>query len=153
RLKASAPARIVTVASEAHRGNRINTGELTRPRDWTMMRAYGRSKLCNILFTRDLASRLEPSEVVANCLHPGLVATRIGQRGGLVGLGWRLAKPFMLSPEQGAETSVFLATVPDPKPFHGGYVIRKALSQPDAPALDNGLARRLWDESSRLVGL
>ncbi|MBV9685866.1 MAG: SDR family oxidoreductase [Alphaproteobacteria bacterium] len=153
RLKASALSRIVTVASEAHRGNRIDTDDLTRPRDWTMMRAYGRSKLCNILFTRELASRLDPGEVVATCLHPGVVATGLGQRGGLVGLGWRLAKPFMLSPEQGAETSVFLATVPDPKPFHGGYVIRKALSQPDAPALDSGLARRLWDESSRLVGL
>src|SRR5215831_5168747 len=153
RLKASAPARIVTVASEAHRGNRIDIDNLTRPRDWTMMRAYGRSKLCNILFTRELAGRLDPGEVVAACLHPGFVATRIGQRGGLVGLGWRLAKPFMLSPEQGAETSVFLATVPDPRPFHGGYVIRKALSQPDAAALDSGVARRLWDESSRLVSL
>jgi NAD(P)-dependent dehydrogenase (short-subunit alcohol dehydrogenase family) len=153
RLKASAPARIVTVASEAHRGNRIDTGDLARPRDWTMMRAYGRSKLCNILFTRELASRLASGEVAATCLHPGLVATGIGQRGGLVGLGWQLAKPFMLSPEQGAETSVFLATVPDPKPFHGGYVIRKALSQPDAATLDGSLARRLWDESSKLVNL
>ena len=153
RLKASAPARIVTVASEAHRGNRIDTGGLARPHDWTTTRAYGRSKLCNILFTRELGSRLDPGEVVAACLHPGFVATRIGQRGGLVGRGWRLAKPFMLSPAQGAETSVFLATVPDPKPFHGGYVIRKALSQPDAAALDSGVARRLWDESSRLVSL
>ena len=83
RLKASAPARIVTVASEAHRRNRIDVGDLTRPRDWTMMRAYGRSKLCNILFTRELASRLDPDEVVATCLHPGMVATGIGQRGGL----------------------------------------------------------------------
>jgi NAD(P)-dependent dehydrogenase (short-subunit alcohol dehydrogenase family) len=153
RLKASAPARIVTVASEAHRGNRIDTGDLARPRDRTMTRAYGRSKLCNILFTRELASRLDPGEVAATCLHPGLVATEIGQRGGLVELGWRLAKPFMLSPEQGAETSVFLATVPDPKPLHGGYVTRKALSQPDAAALDGSLARRLWDESSKLVNL
>jgi NAD(P)-dependent dehydrogenase (short-subunit alcohol dehydrogenase family) len=153
RLRASAPARIVTVASEAHRSNRIDIGDLARPRGWTMMRAYGRSKLCNILFTRELASRLDPSEVVATCLHPGFVATGIGQRGGLVGLGWRLAKPFMLSPEQGAETPVFLATVPDPKPFHGGYVIRKVLSQPDTAALDSGVARRLWDESSRLVSL
>ena len=153
RLKASAPARIVTVASEAHRRNRIDIGDLTRPRDWTMMRAYGRSKLCNILFTRELASRLDPGEVVATCLHPGMVATGIGQRGGLLELGWRLLKPFMLSPEKGAETPVFLATVPDPKPFHGGYVIRKALAQPDPAALDSGLARRLWDESARLVGL
>jgi NAD(P)-dependent dehydrogenase (short-subunit alcohol dehydrogenase family) len=153
RLKASAPARIVTVASEAHRRNRIDIGDLTRPRDWTMMRGYGRSKLCNILFTRELASRLDADQVVATCLHPGAVATEIGQRGGLAELGWRLAKPFMISPEKGAETSVFLATVPDPKPFHGGYVIRKALAQPDPAVLDSGLAHRLWDESARLVGL
>ncbi len=153
RLKASAPARVVTAASEAHRRNRIDVADLTRPRDWTMMRAYGRSKLCNILFTRELASRLDPDEVVATCLHPGVVATGIGQRGGITELGWRLAKPFMLSPEKGAETPVFLATVPDPKPFHGGYVIRKTLAQPDPAALDSGLAHRLWEESARLVGL
>ena len=153
RLKASAPARIVTVASEAHRRNRLDIGDLTRPRDWTMGRAYGRSKLCNVLFTRELASRLDPREVVAACLHPGMVATGIGQRGGLPELGWRLAKPFMLSPEKGAETAVFLATVADPTPFHGGYVIRKTLAQPDPAALDSALARRLWEESARLVGL
>jgi NAD(P)-dependent dehydrogenase (short-subunit alcohol dehydrogenase family) len=153
RLKTSAPARIVIVASEAHRRNRIDVGDLTRPRDWTMTRAYGRSKLCNILFTRELAARLDPGEVVAACLHPGMVATGIGQRGGLLELGWRVLKPFMLSPEKGAETSVFLATVPDAKFFHGGYVIRKALTQPDPAALDSGLARRLWDESAQLAGL
>jgi NAD(P)-dependent dehydrogenase (short-subunit alcohol dehydrogenase family) len=153
RLKASASARIVTVASEAHRRNRIDIGDLTRPRDWTMMRAYGRSKLCNILFNRELASRLDPNEIVATCLHPGMVATGIGQRGGLIELGWRVLKPFMISPEKGAETPVFLATVPDAKFFHGGYVIRKALAQPDPTALDSDLARRLWDESARLVGL
>jgi NAD(P)-dependent dehydrogenase (short-subunit alcohol dehydrogenase family) len=153
RLKASAPARIVTVASEAHRRNRIDVGGLTRPRDWTMMRAYGRSKLCNVLFTRELASRLDRDEVVATCLHPGVVATGIGQRGGLTELGWRVLKPFMISPEKGAETPVFLATVPDPQIFHGGYVIRKALTQPDPAALDSDLARRLWKESARLIGL
>lgn len=152
RLKASAPARIVTVASEAHRRNRIDIGDLTRPRDWTMMRAYGRSKLCNILFTRELASRLDPNEIVATCLHPGMVATGIGQRGGLTELGWRALKPFMISPEKGAETPVFLATVPDAKFFHGGYVVRKALTQPDQAALDSDLSRRLWEESARLVG-
>jgi NAD(P)-dependent dehydrogenase (short-subunit alcohol dehydrogenase family) len=153
RLRASAPARIVTVASEAHRGNRIDTGNLARPRDWTMTRAYGRSKLCNILFTRELASRLDADQVVATCLHPGMVATAIGQRGGITEMGWRLMKPFMIGPEKGAETSIFLATAPDPKPFHGGYVVRKTLARPDPAALGGGLARALWDESARLVGL
>jgi NAD(P)-dependent dehydrogenase (short-subunit alcohol dehydrogenase family) len=153
RLRASAPARIVNVASEAHRGQRIDPALLAHPADRSAMRAYGRSKLCNILFTRELALRLAGSGVVAASLHPGVVATAIGQRGGILELGWRLMKPFMLSPERGAETALFLATVPDPAPFHGGYLFRKALAQPDPAARDDALARRLWDESARLVGL
>ena len=151
RLKTSAPARIINVASKAHRHNRIDIGNLARPQDWTMAKAYGRSKLCNILFTKELASRVDANEIVATCLHPGMVATAIGQRGGLVELGWRLMKPFIIGPVQGAETPVFLATVADPTPFHGGYVVRKTLTQPGSPALDSRLARRLWDESTRLV--
>ena len=153
RLKASAPARIVTVASEAHRGHRLNPNQLARPLDWGFLRAYGRSKLCNILFTLELAARLADSDVVATCLHPGFVATAIGQRGGLTELAWRLMRPFMTTPEKGAETPLFLATVPDPTPFHGGYVIGKSLARPDPGALDRNLARGLWDESARLVGL
>jgi NAD(P)-dependent dehydrogenase (short-subunit alcohol dehydrogenase family) len=153
RLKASAPARIINVASEAHRGHRLNFSDLARPQDWGTLKTYGRSKLCNILFTRELAMRLDSSGVVATCLHPGLVATAIGQRGGVTELVWRLMKPFMKSPEQGAETSLFLATVSDPQPFNGGYVIGKALEHPDPAALDTSAARRLWDESTRLAGL
>ena len=153
RLEASAPARIVTVASEAHRRQRLDLDTLAKGTGWGQLKAYGRSKLCNILFTRELAERLSGSGVAATCLHPGFVATGIGQHGGLIELGWRLLKPFMISPEKGAETSLFLATVPDPMPFHGGYVIDKRLAQPDPAALDGGLARRLWDESARLTGL
>jgi NAD(P)-dependent dehydrogenase (short-subunit alcohol dehydrogenase family) len=153
RLKASAPARIVTVASEAHRGHRLNLPDLAQPHDWGTLKAYGRSKLCNILFTRELAARLDGSSVLASCLHPGMVATAIGQRGGPAELVWRLMKPFLTSAEKGAETSLFLATVPDPTPFHGGYVIGKSLARPAPGALDGGLARRLWEESARLVGL
>ncbi|MBV8131212.1 MAG: SDR family NAD(P)-dependent oxidoreductase [Alphaproteobacteria bacterium] len=153
RLKASSPSRIVTVASEAHRGHRLNLTQLAQPHDWGTLRAYGRSKLCNILFTRELAARLQGSNVVATSLHPGFVATAIGQRGGLTELVWRLMKPFMTNPEKGAETSFFLATVPDPTRFHGGYVVGRSLAQPDPAALDGGLARDLWEESVRLVGL
>jgi NAD(P)-dependent dehydrogenase (short-subunit alcohol dehydrogenase family) len=152
-LKASAPARVINVASEAHRGHRLNFSDLARPQDWKTLKAYGRSKLCNILFTRELAIRLDGSGVVATCLHPGVVATAIGHRGGLTELVWRLMKPFMKSPGEGAETSLFLATVSDPQPFHGGYVIGKTLARADPAALDGRLARRLWDESSRLTGL
>ena len=153
RLQASAPARIVTVASEAHRGHQLNFSQLAQPQDWRTLKAYGRSKLCNILFTRELGARLDGSGVVATCLHPGVVATAIGQRGGPTELVWRLMKPFLTSAEKGAETSLFLATVPDPTPFHGGYVIGKSLAHPDPTALDGGLARRLWHESARLAGL
>jgi NAD(P)-dependent dehydrogenase (short-subunit alcohol dehydrogenase family) len=153
RLRASGRSRIVTVASEAHRGHLLHFADLARPLDWSTLKAYGRSKLCNILFTRELAMRLGGSEVVATCLHPGVVATAIGQRGGLTELVWRLMKPFMKSPEKGAETSLFLATVSEPTPFHGDYVIGKALARPDPTALNSNLGRRLWDESARLAGL
>ena len=153
RLKASAPARVVTVASRAHYGARIDLATITGPRDWSMLKAYNRSKLANILFTRELMVRLQGTGVVAASLHPGVVATTLAQHGGIVGLVWRLAKPFMISVEKGAETSIFLATVPDRTPFSGGYVVRKALARPDPVALDADLARRLWEESARLAGL
>ena len=154
RLKGSAPSRVVTVASIAHRGAKLELADLTQPRDWTALKAYGRSKLCNILFTRALARRLAGGSVVATCLHPGVIATSIGNRpGGFVGLGWSLIKPFLTNPEKGAATSLFLATVPDPTPFHGAYVIGKRAAEPDPAALDDQLGERLWAESARLVGL
>jgi NAD(P)-dependent dehydrogenase (short-subunit alcohol dehydrogenase family) len=153
RLRASAPSRIVTVASRAHHGNRIDLATISGPRGWSITKAYGRSKLCNILFTRELARRLDGIGVTATCLHPGVVATGFGQRGGIAELGWRLAKPFMISAEKGAATSLFLATVADPAPFNGGYVVDKRLARPDPAALDDDMARRLWQESARLAGL
>jgi retinol dehydrogenase-12 len=159
RLRASAQmdkggARIVTVASQAHRGARLDLSELARPRHWTPLSAYGRSKLCNILFTRALARRLDAGEVTAMCLHPGVVAAAIGDRAGsLAGFGWHLIKPFLTSPEKGAATSLFLATVADPTPFHGAYVIGRRIAEPDSAARDDRLGEALWTESARLVGL
>jgi NAD(P)-dependent dehydrogenase (short-subunit alcohol dehydrogenase family) len=153
RLRASTPARIVTVASQAHRGARLDPAALAGPQDWSPLKAYGRSKLCNILFTRALARRLEGSGVVATCLHPGVIATAIGDRAGLAGIGWRLVKPFLTGPEKGAATSLFLATVADPAPFHGAYVIGRRVAQPDPAACDDDLAELVWAESARLVGL
>jgi retinol dehydrogenase-14 len=153
RIKRSAPSRIITVASQAHKGARVEVDNLTRPRDWSLLKAYSRSKLCNILFTRELARRLAGTGVVATCLHPGVVATGIGQRGGIVELAWRIGKPFMRTPERGAETSVFLATVADPTPYDGAYVVGRHPAPTDPAAQDDALARRLWDESVRLVGL
>jgi retinol dehydrogenase 12 len=154
RLKASAPARIVTVASIVHRGARLDPATMAQPARWTPLSAYGRTKLANILFTRELARRLDPAVVTACCLHPGLIATDIGNRAGtFAGLGWRLIKPLLSGPGKGAETSIFLATLPDPTPFHGGYVIGKAIAQPDPTARDDRLGEALWQESARLTGL
>jgi NAD(P)-dependent dehydrogenase (short-subunit alcohol dehydrogenase family) len=127
---------------------------MTWPPDWTPLSAYGRSKLANILFTRALARRLDPATVAVSCLHPGVIATGIGNRAGmLAGLAWRLGTLFMPGPEKGAETSVFLATTPDPKPFHGTYVIGRTPARPDPLARDDALGEMLWAESARLVGL
>jgi retinol dehydrogenase 12 len=154
RLRASTPARIVTVASMAHRGARIDLPALVSHQDWAPLKAYGRSKLCNILFTRALARRLDGSGVTAVCLHPGVIATKIGEGAGtLAGFGWRLIKPFLTGVGRGAGTSIFLASMPDPTPFHGAYVIGRRAHMPDAPALDDNLAEALWAESARLVGL
>jgi retinol dehydrogenase-12 len=154
RLKASAPARIVTVASQAHRGARIDPATMTQPAAWTPLSAYGRSKLANILFTRALARRLDPAHVAAACLHPGVIATAIGNRAGtFAGLGWRLAKPFLAGPDKGAATSIFLATTADPTRFHGAYVIGEDIAEPDPAARDDRLGEALWDTSARLVGI
>jgi len=154
RLKASAPARIVTVASQAHRGARIDPTTMTHPPDWTPLSAYGRSKLANILFTRALAHRLDPASVTAACLHPGVIATDIGNRAGaLAGLGWQFARLFLPGADKGAKTSIFLATAAGPIPFHGTYVIGQATAQPDPKACDDRLAEALWTESARLVGI
>src|SRR3954447_12623418 len=146
----AAPSRILTVASQAHRGARLDLATWMDPSGWSPLQAYGRSKLCNILFTRALARRLADSDVVAACLHPGVIATKIGDAAGsVVGFGWRLAKPFFASPERGARTSLFLATTSDPARFHGAYLIDSKPAQPDPAALDDDLAERLWTESAR----
>jgi NAD(P)-dependent dehydrogenase (short-subunit alcohol dehydrogenase family) len=154
RLKGSAPSRIVTVASTAHHGSWLDPATMADPPQWTPLSAYGRSKLCNILFTRALARRLAGTGVVATCLHPGVIATQIGNHaGGLASLGWRIAKPFLKSPREGAATSLFLATVPDPAPFAGAYVVGTKIAETDPAARDDRLSEQLWAESARLVGL
>lgn len=158
RLKASAQgntaSRIVTVASMAHKGAKLDPTTMAKPTDWSPLSAYGRSKLANILFTRALARRLDPTTVTVACLHPGVIATDIGDRAGrFAGLGWRLVKPFLAGPDSGAETSIFLATTPDATPFHGAYVANKVAAETDPAARDDALGETLWRESVRLVGL
>ncbi len=152
---ASAPARIVNVASDAHRGAKLDFGDLQSAHSYSGMRAYSRSKLCNILFTRELARRLSDTGVTANCLHPGFVNSRFGDNNpGLVGLGTRIAKQiFAIPPERGAETPVYLASSPDLEGKSGGYYEKCALTTPSREAQDDTVARRLWDESARIAAI
>lgn len=153
RLVASAPSRVINTASEAHRGARLDFDDLQLTRGYSGFKVYGRSKLCNILYTRALARRLAGSGVTANCLHPGFVATRFGDESG--GLGaWviRLAKVLAISPEKGAETIVHLATSDDVANVSGEYFYQCRIASPAREAEDDIAAERLWVESARLAG-
>ncbi len=155
RLQAAAPARIVSVASDAHRGNTLDFDDLQSARNYRGFTVYGRSKLANILFTRELARRLAGSGVTANCLHPGFVATRFGDNnGGLISLGIGVAKNlFAISPEKGAETIVYLASSPEVASVSGGYFAKSRPATPTTAAQDDAAAKRLWDESARIARL
>jgi NAD(P)-dependent dehydrogenase (short-subunit alcohol dehydrogenase family) len=155
RLKASAPSRIVNVASVGHRRGDLDFSDLQLEKGYAIMRAYGRSKLANILFTRELARRLAGTGVTAVSLHPGAVATRIwaGAPPGFVAVLIGIAKRFMLSPEKGARTVVQLASSPEVERFAGLYLEKGKPATPSALAQDDAVARRLWDESARLVGV
>jgi NAD(P)-dependent dehydrogenase (short-subunit alcohol dehydrogenase family) len=159
-LRASAPARIVNVASDAHRFGTLDWDDLQSERRYgglplvSAMRVYGSSKLLNILFTRELARRLSHSGVTANCVHPGAVSTRLGTNNGSAGrIVTGLIRPFMLSPAEGAETSIHLATSPELAEVSGRYFARKREASCSRLARDDDAARRLWDESLRLAGL
>jgi NAD(P)-dependent dehydrogenase (short-subunit alcohol dehydrogenase family) len=154
RLKAAAPSRIVSTASDAHRGARLDFADLQGEKGYDGYKTYGRSKLCNILFTRELARRLAGIGVTANCLHPGFVATRFGnQAGGWISFAIRAAKLFAISPEKGAETIVHLAASPDAATISGGYFYKCRPAAPTAEAQDDAAAARLWAESVRIAGI
>jgi len=154
RLLASTPARVVSVASDAHKGKRLDFADLQSAHAYTSFNVYGQTKLCNILFTRELARRLAGSGVTANCLHPGFVATRFGdQSGGLLSLGVRLGKLFAISPEKGAETIVYLASSPAVANTSGSYFHKCRPATPSPEAQDDAAARRLWTETAKLAGV
>jgi NAD(P)-dependent dehydrogenase (short-subunit alcohol dehydrogenase family) len=154
RLLAAAPARVVNTASGAHRGNALDFDDLQMERRYRALTAYGRSKLANILFTRELARRLAGTGVTANCLHPGFVATGLGQRGaGFFGTMVRMAMVFAGNPERGAKTIVHLAASPDVATATAGYYADCRATQPSLAAQDDAAAGRLWEESERLAGL
>jgi retinol dehydrogenase 12 len=154
KLTSSAPARVITVASDAHTAARLDLDDLQLEHGWDSWRAYANSKLANILFTRELARRLDGTGVTANCAHPGVVRTRFGNEGGpLLRFGLALGRPFMLSPQRGASTVVYLATSPEVAGATGGYYVKSKLREPSAAARDDATARRLWELSEELTGL
>jgi NAD(P)-dependent dehydrogenase (short-subunit alcohol dehydrogenase family) len=154
-LAASAPARVVIVASGAHRRARLDFDDLQMVHGFDGRTAYSRSKLCNILFTRELARRLAGTGVTANCLHPGFVATRLGDNtDGLFRMVLSLGKRLIaIAPARGAETVVYLAASPDVASVSGLYFGECHARTPSAAARDDGAALRLWNESARIAGL
>lgn len=147
-------ARIVTVASNAHRRARLDFGDLQSRRHYSGFPVYSRSKLCNILFNRELARRAPPG-VTANALHPGFVATRFGDAsGGLLRTALKIAKPIgAITPQQGAKTTVYLAASPDVENITGEYFTKCRLETPTTEACNDGDARRLWAVSADIAGL
>src|SRR5216684_2996124 len=156
KLKASAPARIVNVSSESHESGYIKMDDLQLEKKYRLMRAYGQSKLALVLFTYELARRLQGTGVTANSLHPGFVATNIGQSGvGRVGrsIVKLIFSSLGISPEEGAKTSIYLASSPDIEGVTGKYFV-KSIPVRSAPiSYDESLQRQLWEESAKLVNL
>jgi NAD(P)-dependent dehydrogenase (short-subunit alcohol dehydrogenase family) len=154
RLVAAAPARVVSTASAAHLGNTLDFDDLQCAHGYRALTAYGRSKLANMLFTRELARRLAGTGVTANCLHPGFVATGFGQRdAGLFGVMVRISMLFAGDAAKGANTIRYLASSPDVAATTGGYFIECREATPSPAAQDAAAARRLWEVSARIAGL
>jgi NAD(P)-dependent dehydrogenase (short-subunit alcohol dehydrogenase family) len=152
RLRESAPSRIVNVASDAHRIGRIDFDDLGSERRYKAMRVYGTSKLANILFTFELARRLAGSGVTVNCVHPGAVATRLGQNNGRVAtLLTKMLASFFRTPAQGAATSIRVATDPALAAVTGAYFANGKQKRSSRASLDEAVARRLWEVSAELT--
>ncbi len=147
-------ARVVTVASNAHRGAKLDFNDLQSRRSYTGFPVYSKSKLCNILFNRELARRV-PSGVTANCLHPGFVATRFGDNsGGLMRTVLKVAKPIgAISPEEGARTIVYLASSPEVASVTGEYFYKCRPAAPTREAQNDADAAKLWQVSEGIAGL
>ncbi len=156
RIKASAPARIINVSSRVHRRarNGLDFDDLQAKNSYSGLRAYNRSKLANIYFTRELARRLQGSGVTVNALHPGAVATRFSLDGddkGIVSWFYRFGRGFLRSIEDGARTSIHLASAPELDGVTGKYFSDSKEAEPALIAQDDGAAQRLWTVSETLV--
>lgn len=155
-LRASAPARIITVASVAHNGATIAFDDVQHTRGrYQSLRVYGQSKLANIMFTYELARRLEGSGVTANALHPGIIATGIYRSSNQIfnRAAMALMPVFARSPEQGAQTSIYLATSPEVASVSGQYFVKRTSQRSSSISYDEAAQKRLWDLSEQLTGL
>jgi NAD(P)-dependent dehydrogenase (short-subunit alcohol dehydrogenase family) len=154
RLLGSTPARIVSTSSTAHIGMKIDLDDLQTKNGYSSLKAYGRSKLENILFSRELARRLRGTGLTANCLHPGVVATRFGhESGGVLQPFLKALQIFAISPEKGAETIVYLASSPDVANVTGEYFAKNKIAKTSAAAQDMGVAAALWAKTAELTGV
>jgi len=150
-LKSNAPARIVNVNSDAHLSARLDFGDLNGERHSFPPNAYGQSKLANMLFTVELARRVDPQVVTVNALHPGLVATDFGEVGGLVQFGWTFMKPFGITPERGALTPIYCASSPQLAGVTGGFFVECAPARPNPLVEDEQLRLRLWKTTESML--
>jgi NAD(P)-dependent dehydrogenase (short-subunit alcohol dehydrogenase family) len=151
-LTADAPSRVVNTASDAHRGAKLDFDDLQCAKKYKAFTAYGRSKLCNILFTRELARQFAGTGITANSLHPGFVNTRFADGGhGALYQALRVAKNFALTPDKGAETIIYLASSPDVAGVTGEYFAKCARATPTSEAQNDDSARRLWSETEKLT--
>jgi NAD(P)-dependent dehydrogenase (short-subunit alcohol dehydrogenase family) len=154
RLRASAPARVVNVSSDAHHGHRLDFDDLELRRGYGGMEQYSRTKLANLLFTYELARRLRGTGVTANALHPGVIATRLLLDSlPLPGVSTPVMSALGGTPEQGADTVIWLASSPEVEGVTGKYFIRRREARSSSASYDQTAARRLWLESERLTGL
>jgi retinol dehydrogenase-12 len=152
RLLASAPARIVNVSSDAHKMATINFDDLMAERKYSAFSVYGMSKLANVMFTYELARRLEGSGVTANALHPGFVASNFGRsNGGVWGMFMPLVQLFAITPQRGAETSIYLASSPAVEGVSGQYFDKQRPVKSSPASYDVAAQRRLWEVSEQLV--
>lgn len=152
-LRASAPSRVVNVSSAASLGAKMNWDDLQFSRRYGNFTAYSQSKLANVLFSNALARRLEGSGVTSNALHPGMVATQFGanSQGALIRWVMSLVKRFAISPAQGAETSIYLASSPEVEGVSGKYFDKRKPVNPSPIALDHAAQERLWQVSEQML--
>ena len=154
RLVESAPARIVNVASDAHHWDTLDFADLQNHRRYRGLKVYGQSKLCNLLFTRELARRIAGTGVTVNSLHPGGVATRLGSNN-----GWwavliaKVLKPFLRTADQGADTAIYLTAAPEVANVSGRYFYNRREHRPSRAVPDDEVALRLWQISEQLTAI